>query len=214
MKRTMLLAAYGMALSLAVLSTAVSQTTGTLTGRVTDDHNTPLVRATVMVTGGPGTYTMSDGTFLLPNIRAGVVDVVIRYAGKKGYGTQVRISIGQITTLNTNLETNDASTASRKVQGCCFCIFQDEHPRRDPAEPGSITIITGDEINGTRRITRPRPLPVIDRSPRTNATIDPIESSATELQVHVDPIEPISTPLEPAERIISQPNPTPTPDIH
>lgn len=110
MKRTILLAAYGMALCLAVLSTAVSQTTGTLIGRVTDDHDTPLTRATVKVTGGPGAYTKSDGTFLLAGIKAGVVDVVIRYAGMKEYATQVSIVIDQTTTLNVKMAPTSGTT--------------------------------------------------------------------------------------------------------
>ena len=87
MKKLRWLLALGLAIA-AVPGQALAQSTGTITGRVTDSQQQPIAGAQVIVVNGPSrTVTGQDGTYRIPGVRAGSVQVS---ATRIGYDTRVQ----------------------------------------------------------------------------------------------------------------------------
>ncbi len=189
MKQIMLLALCGMTLCLNVAlgqmicpvqssrsnsrATDSLPATGLLSGRVVDDENNPLLRASVKLVGNRGCYTTSDGAFLLSGIPAGSYDVVIKFAGKEDYTATVEIVANRTTVVEDIVM---KSLKGLNIRGCCFC----DCPRQIIRD-GSVTIITGDEINGpaprSSRYVTHRLTPISHRAQE----IESVESTATEV---------------------------------
>jgi outer membrane receptor protein involved in Fe transport len=104
-----LVSAIVVALGLAVAGAASAQeTTGTLTGRLTDDQGLALPGVTVTVTGSQGTrsvVTDPDGTFRVPFLTPGTYAVRAELQGfKAAERREVPVSLGQTTTVNLTLQ--------------------------------------------------------------------------------------------------------------
>ncbi|MET0399776.1 MAG: SusC/RagA family TonB-linked outer membrane protein [Longimicrobiaceae bacterium] len=87
MKKLGWLLAVGLAIA-AVPGQLLAQATGTITGRVTDSQQQPIAGAQVIVVNGPSrTVTGQDGSYRIPGVRTGSVQVS---ATRIGYDTRVQ----------------------------------------------------------------------------------------------------------------------------
>jgi TonB-linked SusC/RagA family outer membrane protein len=87
MKKLGWLLAVGLAIA-AVPGPLLAQATGTITGRVTDSQQQPIAGAQVIVVNGPSrTVTGQDGSYRIPGVRTGSVQVS---ATRIGYDTRVQ----------------------------------------------------------------------------------------------------------------------------
>lgn len=92
--------------ALATVTTALAQTTGTLTGRVENEAtSTALAGAAVSIEAGPGlrTFTERDGSFRLEGIPSGERTVVVEYTGLDAARTRVSIPAGGTATTVVRL---------------------------------------------------------------------------------------------------------------
>src|SRR5262245_42131683 len=99
------LSAILMALWIGLAGAAVAQeTTGTLTGKLTDDQGLALPGATVTVTGAQGVksfVTDGEGNFRAPFLVPGSYDVRAEMQGFKAVEQKaIPVSLGQTTTVN------------------------------------------------------------------------------------------------------------------
>jgi hypothetical protein len=138
MKRRLL--GFAAACALLVPASMLAQTTGTLVGKVTDNKGEPLTRATVKVTGGPGAYTKADGTYILTGIKAGSIEVVVKYAGMKDSKEEIRVFIDQTTTYNVKM----APT------GGVIVTVTDKREKK-AEQVGGVTTTSGKDIEASAR---------------------------------------------------------------
>ncbi len=75
-------------------------TTGTLTGKVTNNLGAPLLGASV-VAGANGAVTGGDGTFTLPNVPAGAVTVTASLSGYSNATQSATVASGTSTAVST-----------------------------------------------------------------------------------------------------------------
>src|SRR5688500_6906219 len=87
----------------AIVTSAIAQTTGTLTGRVYDDEGKPLIGARIVLLGTTqgGLSKAPDGKFTIAGVRTGDYKVEIAAIGFAPHKCDVHISIGQITDIGT-----------------------------------------------------------------------------------------------------------------
>ena len=98
-----------LALVLAVAGlSAAQETTGTITGRISDAQGLAVPGATVTLTGAQGARTFvtdADGNFSAPFLTPGTYTVRAELQGFKASETRnVNVSLGQTTTVNLNME--------------------------------------------------------------------------------------------------------------
>ncbi len=84
-----------------------AQTTGKLSGRVTDESGTPLVSANIIIEGTDlGAATDVDGYYSIINIRSGSYNIKFRYIGYQTKNIEgVRISADKTTQIDVQLNT-------------------------------------------------------------------------------------------------------------
>lgn len=117
-----------------------AQTTGKLSGRVTDASGEPLASANVIIQGTTlGAATDIDGYYTILNVRAGTYNVMFRYIG---YETRVvqnlKVSPDQTTKLNATLE-------PQTVEGRVVTIIADR-PVVEFNQTSSISTVGKEEI--------------------------------------------------------------------
>ncbi len=143
MKRKLLcLAAFAVVAPVA----AMAQTSGQLTGRVTDSDGKPVVGATIKLLGTKqGGYSKApDGRYLIAGIRAGQYDVEVSAVGLQKDTSSIRISIDQTTTHNVQLTTSSVRSKTVVVTGTRV-----EPIKRDRA--ATVRSATADDINNSAR---------------------------------------------------------------
>ena len=94
------------ALSICLLSTIFSQTTGKLSGTVHDSDNNALYGANIIIEGmGVGTASDDKGTFYIINLSPGTYTVRFDIIGYKSlFVEDVSISVNKTTRLDVKLE--------------------------------------------------------------------------------------------------------------
>ena len=106
MKKLGWLLAVGLAIA-AVPGQLLAQATGTITGRVTDSQQQPIAGAQVIVVNGPSrTVTGQDGSYRIPGVRTGSVQVS---ATRIGYDTRVQtvtVAAGATATADFSLSSS------------------------------------------------------------------------------------------------------------
>lgn len=106
-------------MSCGFLSTgAYAQSTGSVSGRITDDKQDGVPGATVLVDGTTlGSSTNVDGTFNLQSVPAGTRTLVISFVGYNTVRVPVTVVTGQNTVVNTGLTENTTQLAEAVVVG-------------------------------------------------------------------------------------------------
>ncbi len=115
-------------------------TTGTLTGKITDGEDKPVVAATVLLIGTRlGAYSDAEGNFTILNIPAGTYTVKVSRLGYNSITTEkVRISADNRTTLDVGM--GDTTLKTEEV------VVVAERPPVDLKLTSSQTNLTTEEI--------------------------------------------------------------------
>lgn len=103
-----------------LLSTAAyaQATTGSISGRVTDEKSEGVPGATVLMEGSNlGSSTNVDGTYSLQNVPAGVHTLVVSFVGYNTVRRPVTVVAGQNVVLNAGLTENTTQLAEAVVVG-------------------------------------------------------------------------------------------------
>jgi outer membrane receptor protein involved in Fe transport len=104
---------------------AAQETTGSISGRITDAQGLAVPGATVTVTGGQGArsfVTDAEGNFSAPFLTPGAYTVRAELQGFKAVETRnVNVSLGQTTTVNLNMEVGGL-TETVEVTGAASVI--------------------------------------------------------------------------------------------
>jgi Carboxypeptidase regulatory-like domain len=98
---------------------AIAQTTGSITGTVTDPQGTVVSGATVSVSNGKNpAKTNGDGLFVVPTIVSGAYTVAIKSTGfKKPIGGEVLVCVGPTCGIDVRLEVGRATETVTVVGG-------------------------------------------------------------------------------------------------
>ncbi|MFC2083851.1 TonB-dependent receptor [Bacteroidota bacterium] len=92
--------------------------TGNLSGKVTDEQDSPLIGANVVVMGTIiGAATDINGEFLISDIEPGSITVVVSIVGYKKYSTTVIIQTGRTTAIEVTLRTSAINLSEVVVAG-------------------------------------------------------------------------------------------------
>jgi outer membrane receptor protein involved in Fe transport len=124
--------------------TMLAQTTGVLSGKVTDDEGKPLIGATIRIGGTTqgGIAKAPDGKFLIAGIRAGEYDVTVSSVGYTPQTQKVRISVDQTSTLNIKLSTG--AVKGKEI------VFTDKRMVR-PEKTGTMGTTTSEDLDRSAR---------------------------------------------------------------
>lgn len=106
-------------LAFAVTTHAAAQLHGSLTGNVSDANTAALlVGAKVTVTGTTlEAYTSRDGSYTLPVVPAGEVELVVGYLGYENTPVKARVTAGAVVTQNVTLGGEIVRMAAFSVEG-------------------------------------------------------------------------------------------------
>ncbi len=123
-----------------------AQTTGTLSGKVTDDDGKPVPGATIRLEGTTqGAKSKADGNYLIAGVRAGEYGVIVTSVGFAPYKGAVSISIGTTTTLNVKMRTKAIETGPIVIKGSRDLIHRENH--------GKVNTKSGIDIENSSRTT-------------------------------------------------------------
>lgn len=180
-----------------MLSSAVSQQTGTCKGVVKDATGEPVIGASVVVKGSTnGTITSVDGDFTLSNVAKGDIIQVsyigyvtqeIKFNGQPinvtlkedtemldevvvvGYGVQKKANLtGSVASINAEaLESRAVASVSAALAGTMPGVTSIQTSGAPGAQTGSIT------IRGKNSINAASPLVIVDGVPGSMNNIDP-----------------------------------------
>jgi iron complex outermembrane receptor protein len=104
--------------SLGAVTSAWAQTTGSVSGRVTDDKNEGVPGATILIDGTTlGGSSNMDGTYSIQNVPAGPQTLVISYVGYNTVRRPVTVVAGSNTELSTSLSENATALSEAVVIG-------------------------------------------------------------------------------------------------
>jgi iron complex outermembrane receptor protein len=131
-----------------VVPLRAQQTTGTIRGRVVDDAQQPLARATVTA-AGRGAVTGADGRYVITGVPAGAVTVRARMLGYAPATAPVTVVAGYPVVADLTMTAQDITLSEVVVTG------YGEQTAGDIT--GAVTHLTPDEFN-TGRITAPAQL--------------------------------------------------------
>jgi iron complex outermembrane receptor protein len=136
--------------SAAVASAAAAQTTGSISGRITEADGSPIAGAQVVLDGGQrGTLSNDLGGFLLREVAPGSHSLLIERIGFSTYRGQVDVTAGGTATLDVELATAVVELAGLTVIGSRAEI---ELTRRQIREvPGAVALITPAVIRQSRQ---------------------------------------------------------------
>lgn len=124
---------------------ASAQTTGTISGKVTNDDGKPVPGATIRIVGGTqGAIAKADGSYLIAGVRAGDYELKVTAIGLLEKRQNVRVSVGQTTTANFELSTKTTRTTEIKVTADKFI---------KPEKNGTVRSRTGEDISNSSRTT-------------------------------------------------------------
>lgn len=135
--------------SLAALlcTAALAQSTGSISGRVSDAATGKSLQGAIVKLAGTHTldYTDADGRFSLRSVPAGPHRVEIDYVGLDHLVREVNVAPGGSTTLNASLESNalkmEAFTVSESVRGQALAINQQK------TASGLVNIVSEETFN-------------------------------------------------------------------
>jgi TonB-linked SusC/RagA family outer membrane protein len=97
---------------------AYAQSTGSISGRVTDEKKEGIPGATVLVDGTSlGSSTNVDGTFSLQNVPAGTQTLVISFVGYNTVRRPVTVVAGQTATIDASISENTTQLSEAVVIG-------------------------------------------------------------------------------------------------
>ena len=106
-------------LAFALTANAAAQSHGSITGNVSDANTAALlVGAKVTVTGTTlEAYTSRDGSYTLPVVPAGEVELVVGYLGYENTPVKARVTAGAVVTQNVTLGGEIIRMAAFSVDG-------------------------------------------------------------------------------------------------
>ena len=121
---------------------AFSQDKGSVEGKVVDKNtNEPLPGATVSIKGTLRTVdTNSEGRFVLKNLNAGSISLVISYVGYKTLELNISIPNGNTTGIITAMSLDDVSSDE-------IVISASKHPQKIVYAPASIQVIGAKDLS-------------------------------------------------------------------
>lgn len=126
---------------------ASAQTTGSISGRVSDAASGKSLRGAVVRVSNSNAidYTDSDGRYHLSGLAAGVHGVEFDYVGLDPHRSEVSVAAGANVALNAALESNtlklEAFTVSESVRGQALAINQQKTAR------GIVNIVSEETFN-------------------------------------------------------------------
>lgn len=129
-------------LMLVLSSFGYSQTSGKISGRVTDNQSgEPLSGATVTIrSSGASAITDNEGRFTLSNVRAGKNTLVISYVGYADVTVSVDVSSGSTATVEARLDIS--ARAGNEV-----VVSASKRPEKITRAPASISLISARDFD-------------------------------------------------------------------